>query len=435
MILLRGGTVAIMDAARTVRRADVLVDGGRIVRIGRVKPPRGTRIVDCAGKAVLPGLIQAHVHLCQTLFRNQADGLDLMDWLEQRILPYEAAHDERSLAFSARLGIAELLLGGTTSVLDMATVHHTEAVLRAAEESGIRYTGGKCLMDAGSGPLPENGASALREAESLGRKWHGAAGGRIRWALCPRFALSCTPALLRAVRELSRREDWLVHTHASESWREVELVREQTGAENVSYLDQAGLCGPRTVLAHCVQVTLDEIQTLARTATSVAHCPGANLKLASGHAPLTRLLAAGVNVALGADGAPCNNTLDVFHEMRLAGTIHLAAAGAAAVPPAEVLAMATVRGARALGLSEEIGSLEVGKKADIAVLDLSAPHFQPAGADLHATIVYCARASDVTDVLVDGKVVVRDRRLLTLDAGKLAAAASSEARRVLSAMS
>ena len=140
-------------------------------------------------------------------------------------------------------------------------------------------------------------------------------------------------------------------------------------------------------------------------------------------------------MALGADGAPCNNTLDVFHEMRLAGTIHLPAAGAAAVPPAEVLAMATVRGARALGLSEEVGSLEVGKKADIAVLDLSAPHFQPAGPDLHATIVYCARPSDVTDVLVDGRVLVRDRRLLTLDAGKLAAAASSEARRVLSAVS
>src|SRR5438552_9809601 len=188
MILLRDGTVVTMDAARTVRRADVLVDGVRIVRIGRVKPPRGTRIIDCAGKAVRPGLIQAHVHLGQTLFRNQADGLDLLDWLEQRILRYEAAHDERSLAFSARLGIAELLLGGTTSILDMATVHHTESVLRAAEEGGIRYTGGKCLMDAvAAGPLHEETAPALEETVRLGRKWHGAAGGRIRWALCPRF--------------------------------------------------------------------------------------------------------------------------------------------------------------------------------------------------------------------------------------------------------
>jgi cytosine/adenosine deaminase-related metal-dependent hydrolase len=433
MILLRGGSVVTMDAARTVRVADLLVDGDRIARIGRIRAPRGADVLDCAGKAVLPGFVQAHVHLCQTLFRNLADGLDLLEWLEKKIWPYEASHDETSLAFSARLGIAELLLGGTTSVLDMATVRHTEAVLRAAEEGGIRYTGGKCLMDTGPGPLPENGATALREAEELGRKWHGAAAGRIRWALCPRFALSCTPALLRGVRDLGAREGWLVHTHASENWHEVELVRERTGAENVCYLDDAGLCGPRTVLAHCVQVTLDEIQTLARTATSVAHCPGANLKLASGHAPLTRLLSSGVNVALGADSAACNNTLDVFHEMRLAATMHLPASGVTAVPPAEVLAMATLRGAQALGLSREIGSIEAGKKADITVVDISAPHFQPAGPDLHATIVYCARASDVTDVLVDGKLLVRDRRLLSLDARELAAGAPAEARRILSA--
>ena len=434
MILLRGGTVVTMDVARTVRRADVLVEDGRIARIGEFKPPRGAGILDCAGKAVLPGLIQAHVHLCQTLFRNQADGLDLLDWLEQRIWPFEAAHDDRSLAFSARLGIAELLLGGTTAVLDMATVRHTEAVLRAAEESGIRYTGGKCLIDTGPDPLREDGAAAMEEAEILGRKWHGAASGRIRWALCPRFALSCTPVLLRKIRDLGAREGWLVHTHASENRREVDLVRQRTGKDNVAWLNQAGLCGPRTVLAHCVHVTPEEVHILANTSTSVAHCPGANLKLASGYAPLPRMLAARVNVALGADGAACNNALDVFHEMRLAATMHLPKYGAAAMPPAEVLAMATLRGAQALGLANEIGSIETGKKADITVLDVSAPHFQPAGDDLHATIVHCARGSDVTDVIVDGRIVVRDRRLLTLNAGKLAAAASSEARRLLGAV-
>ena len=434
MILLRGGTVVTMDVARTVRRADVLVEDGRIARIGEFKPPRGAGILDCAGKAVLPGLIQAHVHLCQTLFRNQADGLDLLDWLEQRIWPLEAAHDDRSLAFSARLGIAELLLGGTTAVLDMATVRHTEAVLRAAEESGIRYTGGKCLIDTGPDPLREDGAAAMEEAEILGRKWHGAASGRIRWALCPRFALSCTPVLLRKIRDLGAREGWLVHTHASENRREVDLVRQRTGKDNVAWLNQAGLCGPRTVLAHCVHVTPEEVHILANTSTSVAHCPGANLKLASGYAPLPRMLAARVNVALGADGAACNNALDVFHEMRLAATMHLPKYGAAAMSPAEVLAMATVRGAQALGLANEIGSIETGKKADITVLDVSAPHFQPAGDDLHATIVHCARGSDVTDVIVDGRIVVRDRRLLTLNAGKLAAAASSEARRLLGAV-
>jgi 5-methylthioadenosine/S-adenosylhomocysteine deaminase len=430
-LLLRGGTVLTMDPRRTVLRGDVLVADGRIQKVGKSLRAAGATVLDCGGKVVLPGLVQAHVHLCQVLFRNHADGLELLDWLAQHIWPYEAAHDARSLGFSARLGIAELLLGGTTSILDMATVHHTEAVLRAAEESGIRYTGGKCLMDAAEGPLHEETTASLRETQALGQKWHGAADGRIRWALCPRFVLSCTQELLHEVRRLSEEHGWLVHTHASENRGEVALVRERTGRDNVQYFDELGLCGPRTVLAHCVHVTGPEMQTLARTGTSAVHCPGANLKLASGYAPVPELLAAGVNVALGGDGAPCNNTLDAFHEMRLAATLHLPRAGPRSMPAAEVLAMATIRGARALGLQDEIGSIEAGKKADLTVVDLAGPHCQPAGPDPHATVVYCARAGDVTDVLVDGRVVVRNRKLRTLDAAKLAAAAPAEMRRLL----
>jgi len=427
VILLRGGTVVTMDARRSVLRADVLVAEGRVQKIGRVRA-RGAKVIDCAGKAILPGLVQAHVHLCQALFRNQADGLPLLEWLSQHIWPYEAAHDARSLGFSARLGIAEMLLGGTTAVLDMATVHHTEAVLEAAHQSGIRYTGGKCLMDVIPGPLHEETGAALEETIALGRKWHGR--GLVRWALCPRFVLSCSEKLLGEVRRLSESEGWLVHTHASESRTEIDLVRRQTGRDNIEYLADLGLCGPRTVLAHCVHISEKEMRLLASSGTSAVHCPGANLKLASGQQPLPRLLGEGVNVALGADGAACNNTLDAFHEMRLAATLHLPQFGAQAMPASEVLAMATVRGAKALGLSDSIGSLEEGKKADIAVVDLSGPHCQPAGEDLHATIVYCARASDVTDVLVDGRPAVRAGRLLTLDAAKLAAAAPAELRRL-----
>ena len=422
-----------MDARRSVVRGDLLVEGGRIARIGRgLRAPRGAEIIDCAGKAVLPGLIQAHVHLCQVLFRNHADGLELLDWLSQRIWPFEAAHDARSLGFSARLGIAELLLSGTTAILDMATVRHTEAVLEAARVSGIRYTGGKCLMDkAGQGPLGEPTAAALRETEALGRKWHGAEAGRIRYALCPRFVLSCSEELLGEVRRLSAEHGWLIHTHASENRAEVALVRKQTGRDNVGYFDALGLCGPRTVLAHCVHLSPRELRTLARTGTSAVHCPGANLKLASGIANVPALIKAGVNVALGADGAPCNNTLDAFHELRLAATLHLPRSGPRAMPAAEVLAMATIRGATALGLAREIGSLEEGKAADLTIVDLTAPHCQPAGPDPHATLVYCARASDVTEVLVAGRPLVRARKLLTLDAGALAAQAALEARRVL----
>jgi len=434
-VLLRGGTIVTMDARRAVLpRCDLLSVEGRIEELGpRLRAPRGAQVLECKGRVLLPGLIQAHVHLCQVLFRNRADGLSLLDWLHQRIWPLEAAHDARSLRFSARLGLAELLLGGTTSVLDMGTVRHTSEVLRAAEESGIRYVGGKCLMDApGSFPgLREGTEEALRETLALGKKWHGRDLGRIGYALCPRFVLSCSEELLARVAKLSAQTGWLIHSHASENRAEVREVRARTGQDNVTYLDSLGLLGPRTALAHCVHLNPAEMRALSRTGTSAVHCPGANLKLASGIAPVPTLLRHRVNVALGGDGAPCNNTLDAFHELRLAATLHLPRFGPRAMPPSDVLALATVNGARALGQGDQLGSLEEGKRADVTVLDLSGPHCAPLGDDLHATVVYCARASDVTSVLVDGRVLVRERTLNTLDAPGLARAAGREVQRLL----
>jgi 5-methylthioadenosine/S-adenosylhomocysteine deaminase len=433
-MLLRGGTLVTMDPARSVVRADLLVEEGRIARIApRLRAPANAAILDCARKLVIPGLVQSHTHLCQTLFRNQADGLELLDWLSQRIWPLEAAHDARSLRFSAELGIAELLLSGTTCILDMGTVHHTDALLRAVLDSGLRYTGGKCLMDAPDCPdgLRERTPEALADAERLGAKWHGKDEGRIRWALCPRFALSCTEELLRRVAALSEQRGWMVHTHASENRDEVARVRRRTGMGNIAFLRRVGLCGPITAIAHCVHLDAGEVRILAESGATAVHCPGANLKLASGIAGVPRLLRAGVNVALGADGAACNNSLDAFHEMRLAGTLHLPRAGARAVPPSEVLAMATIRGARALGLETEIGSLQVGKRADLAVVDLSAPHLAPAGPDPHATLVYSACKTDVTDTIVDGRWLLRGRKLVSLDAADLARRAAVVAAKVL----
>ena len=431
-LLLRGGTLVTMDPQRRVRREDLLIEDGRLSRIGRgLRAPKGAQTIDCTGSVVIPGLVQAHVHLCQVLFRNHADGLELLDWLEQRIWPLEAAHDARSLGFSARLGIAELLLGGTTSVLDMATVRHTGAVLEAALESGLRYVGGKCLMDVGYRNLREETAAALRETEALGRDWHGRDGGRISYALCPRFVLSCSKQLWESVRMLSERHGWVVHTHASENKAEVRLVREQVGDDNVAWFHSIGLGHQRLVLAHCVHLTPRELRMMAKSGAHAVHCPGANLKLASGIAPIPKLLAAGVNVALGADGAPCNNTLDALRELRLAATLHLPAFGPRALPASEVLALATINGAKALGQGAEVGSLEVGKKADLAVIDFTGPHCAPNGPDPHATLVYCARASDVREVIVDGRWLVRDRELQTLDAPALARAAPREVQRVL----
>ncbi len=433
--LLRGGSIVTMDRRRRVFEGDLLLQDGAIVGVGRkLETPPGAAVVDCRGKAVLPGLVQAHVHLCQVLFRNQADGFELLDWLRKRIWPLEAAHDARSLRFSARLGIAELLLGGTTAVLDMATVHHTEQVFLAAEESGLRYTGGKALMDQGTGlprGLRDKTDAALQEAVALGRRWHGAAGGRLRHALCPRFVLSCSERLLRQVAEIAAREDWVVHSHASENATETAIIRRIVGDDNAAYYHRLGLRGPRVVLAHCVHLTTREEGLMARAGTHAVHCPGANLKLGSGIAPLPRLRRRGVPLALGSDGAPCNNTLDTFREMRLASTLHLPRFGPRSVPPVEVLEMATLGGARALGLEDRIGSLEVGKSADVTVVDLQRPHLSPRGPDLHATIVYGARASDVTDVWVEGRHLVDAGALRTLDARELVRRSGAEARRVL----
>ena len=443
-LLLHSGRVVTMDGARRILDADVLIEDGRIKTIGRSggggqkanaavgggrsKPTT----IDCSGLVILPGLIQAHIHLCQTLFRGLADDLSLEDWLAQRIWPLEAAHTADSIYSSAMLGATELLLGGTTAILDMETVRHTGAAFEALESIGIRATAGKCLMDAPSNPagLREPTDQALSESADLCARWHGAAGGRLRYCFAPRFAPSCTGPLLRAVSDLAEKTGAVIHTHAAETPVELELVKRQTGHDEIAYLDAVGISGPRSALAHCVWVDKDAIARLARQATNIVHCPSSNLKLGSGIAPIPEMLAAGCRVGIGADGAPCNNRLDAFEEMRLAALIQKPRLGPDALPAAQVLELATLGGARAMGLEAEIGSIEVGKRADLVVLDLAGPHAQPEDADLVSRIVYSARAADVRHVIVDGRIVVRDGMLKTADVAEIRTAANTHARRL-----
>jgi len=413
---LAGARVVTMDAKRRVVEGDVVVEGERIASVGRGEGRRRSeKVIDCTGMVVIPGLVQAHIHLCQTLFRGLADDLPLEDWLARRIWPLEAAHTEESVYWSAMLGAAELLLGGTTAILDMETVRHTGAAFAALEAIGLRATAGKCLMDAPSAPpgLKETTERALQEAADLCAKWHGAAQGRLRWCFAPRFVPSCTGPLLRAVSDLAARAGATIHTHAAETPLELQMVKEATGQDEISYLDSVGISGPRAALAHCVWVDEEGIHRLARQQTNVVHCPSSNLKLGSGIAPVPEMLTAGCRVALGADGAPCNNRLDAFEEMRLAALIQKPRLGSDALPAAQVLELATLGGAKALGLEAEIGSIEPGKKADLVVVDLSGPHVVPEEANLISRLVYAARASDVRHVIVDGRIVVRDGKLKT----------------------
>jgi cytosine/adenosine deaminase-related metal-dependent hydrolase len=272
---------------------------------------------------------------------------------------------------------------------------------------------------------------ALQEAADLCAKWHGAAGGRLRWCFAPRYAPSCTGPLLRAVSDLAEKHGCQIHTHAAETPVELDQVKRSTGQDELAYLDSVGISGERATLAHCVWVDGDGIRRLAAQRTNVAHCPSSNLKLGSGIAPIPEMLAAGCRVGLGADGAPCNNRLDAFAEMRLAALIQKPRLGPESLPAAQVLEMATLGGARALGLEQELGAIEVGKRADLTVLDLSGPHTQPESGDLVSRIVYSARAADVRHVLVDGKVVVRDGELKTADAQEITKRANKEAKRLV----
>lgn len=427
-----------MDGSRRILDADVLVEDGRIKRIGRTARPSGRPgVIDCAGLVILPGLIQAHIHLCQTLFRGLADDLSLESWLAKRIWPLEAAHTEDSIHASAMLGAAELLLGGTTAILDMETVRHTGAAFAALEEIGIRATAGKCLMDAESNPpsLRETTDRALQESADLCARWHGAADGRLRYCFAPRFAPSCTGPLLRAVSDLAERAGAMIHTHAAETLLELDTVKRETGHDEIAYLDSVGISGPRAALAHCVWVDADGITRLAQQHTNVVHCPSSNLKLGSGVAPIPEMLAAGCRVGIGADGAPCNNRLDAFAEMRLAALVHKPRLGPEAMPAVQVLELATLGGARALGLEADIGSIEIGKRADLIALDLSGVHAQPEAADLMSRIVYSARAADVRHVIVDGRVVVRDGDLKTADVQKIRNTANVQAKRLVASCS
>jgi 5-methylthioadenosine/S-adenosylhomocysteine deaminase len=299
----------------------------------------------------------------------------------------------------------------------METVNHTQEVFKVVDETGFRATIGKCMMDAGAdvpAALYEETENSIRESLALLETWHGHAGGRIRYCFAPRFALSCSREVLERVGKLAKQHGVMVHTHASENKNECALVEGETGLRNVAYLDSLGVSGPHVVLAHCVHLDAHEFQTLATTQTNVAHCPSSNLKLGSGIAEITRMLDEGISVSLGADGAACNNRLDMFTEMRSMSLLQKALHGPQVIPADRALRMATTDGAKALGLENQIGTLEAGKLADVTVVNLNELHSSPYSDPISA-LVYSAQTADVRSVVIAGKLVMNDRKLLTLN--------------------
>jgi len=424
--LIRNATIVTMNDRLDIVSGAVTVRDGRIASVGPEPDSWRDTVVDAAGAYLLPGFVQTHIHLCQTLFRGSADDMPLLEWLKRRVWPFEAAHTPATLRASARLAISELLLTGTTTVLTMETVHDTDVVFETVAAAGLRAVVGKCMMDAADAAPPrlrERTAESIDESLALKRRWDGSAGGRIRAAFAPRFAVSCSRELLESVAALSAREHALVHTHASESRDEVEVVRQLSGGfSNLEYLADTGLATAQLCTAHCVWVTEREQALLAERDVKVMHCPGSNLKLGSGIAPVTEMRARGISVSLGADGAACNNRLDMFDEMRLAATLQAVRHQPGALTARDALCMATREGARALGLDADIGSIEPGKRADLILVERDRVHMAP-DRDPWSTLAYAARGTDVRLTMVDGHILVNDFALTDMDPAEVAATA------------
>ncbi|PZD96090.1 5'-deoxyadenosine deaminase [Paenibacillus sambharensis] len=434
-LLIRDAVVVTMNGRDEIIRGDVLIEGNRIAKVGSDLEDSADRVIEAGGRVLLPGFVQTHIHLCQTLFRGRADDLELIDWLRERVWPLEAAHNEESVYYSALLGIGELIRSGTTTILDMETVHHTESAFQAIAESGIRALSGKVMMDHGSevpAALQENTQQSLEESVRLLEKWHGAEGGRISYAFCPRFVVSCTEELLTGVRDLSRQYGVKVHTHASENKGEIAIVEAERGMRNVVYLDHIGLASPDLILAHSIWLDDEEKRIIRERGVKVTHCPGSNLKLASGIAEIPELMSLGVPVGIGADGAPCNNNLDMFQEMRLTAYIQKVKHGPTVMNARTVLRMATMGGAQVLGMEDKIGSVEAGKLADLQLLDLENFHVYPSyDADWYSRIVYAATRGDVDTVIIDGRVVMEGGIVRTVNRSSVLKGADRSLRQLL----
>ncbi len=430
-MLFTNATIITMNANRDIiMDGAIAIDGNRIVAVGKAKDVLAQyaedEVVDVHGKLIIPGLIDTHVHVAQALIRGCADDMALIQWLCERVWVLQGNFTEDDGYVSARLCIAEMLKSGTTTFLESMLAHRYgfNGIARAVEESGIRACLAGIVMDIGTYATQDSsmhpGMIESREMSLLGvldmhSKWEGAADDRIHVWFGPRTPGGVTSELYSEMSTLAHEREMGITMHLAEVEADKIYLQEKYGLSPVYYAESVGLLGPKSVLVHMVWLTQQDIEKLAETGTSVSHNPSSNSKLASGVCKVPQMLASGVNVALGCDGGPSNNDYDMIREMKLAAIIHKAVTNDPLIVQAEtVLEMATINGARALGLEHEIGSLEVGKKADMVVIDFNRLHTTPSFNHV-STLVYAATGGEVDMVVVDGHIVVEQGQLLTMD--------------------
>ncbi len=415
-LIVRGGTVVTMDGERRIiENGAVAVERGRIVAVGTAaditRRFTAPQLIDARGRAVIPGLINGHTHVPMSLFRGIGDDLDLNDWLTKYIFPAEAKNvTEQFVRDGTQLGLAEMIRGGTTTYCDM--YYFEDAIAEETARAGVRAVLGETVIDF---PVADNKtwAEAMRYSERFVRKWKGHR--LITAAIAPHAPYTVSEEHLKEVRAFSDRTGAPVVTHVAETRKEVEDITKQKGAPPVEYLARIGFLSDRVIAAHTVHLNEKEIGLLKDAGVGSVHNPESNMKLASGVAPVPQLLKEGVPVGLGTDGAASNNDLSMWEAMDFAAKLHKLSAGDPRVLSAEEsLAMATIVGARALHLEQEIGSIEVGKRADLIVVDLDALHQTPRY-NIYSHLVYATKSTDVRHVVIEGRVVMRDRRLLTLN--------------------
>ncbi len=418
-LLIKNGIVLTMDDEdRRFDRGAVAVSGNAVVAVGPEEDVAANgaekvidaRIIDAGGGIIMPGLVNTHTHAAMTLFRGLADDLPLMEWLQDHIFPAEARLDADKVYAGSTLACAEMILSGTTCFCDMYLFEGAAA--RAAKDAGVRAVVGEVLYDF---PSPHYGSieKGFEYTEALIEKWRG--DPLVTIAVEPHSPYLCAPDLLKRAEAISKTHDIPLVIHVSETEGEVAQMQERYGKTPVGHLADLGLLSPRLLACHCVALTTDDIALLRDHGVTVAHNPESNMKLASGVAPIPRLLEAGVPVALGTDGCSSNNNLDMFGEMDTAAKLHkVHTLDPTALPADTVLRMATIDGARALGLGDITGSLEPGKRADIIVIDTDKPHLTPMYHP-ESHLVYAVRGSDVAHTVIDGQVVMADRRLTTID--------------------
>ena len=428
-LLIKDGFVITMDPMRRIfKRGSVAIEGNEIVGIGGDIRGPADEVIDAKGKVVLPGLINAHTHSAMTLFRGFADDMELDPWLRTKIWPVEKKLRADDCYIGALLACLEMIKSGTTCFADQ--YFFMERVADAVEESGIRGILSHGIIELGDAGRREREIAA---GERLVKRYHGRADGRILTQFGPHAPYTCSPECLIEVKELSKRYGVGIHIHLAETrWEVEDEIPKRYGKRSVGHLDSIGFLGPEVLAAHCVWLNGVEIATLRERGVKPVHNPASNMKIGCGIAPVPEMLEAGIPVAIGTDGAASNNTLDLLNEMKFAALLHkVRKLDPTAMPAQSVLEMATINGARALGIEDRVGSLEIGKLADVVVVDLQTPHLTP----LHNVVshlVYNAVGNDVDSVIIDGKTVMLDREVLTLDGRRVLEMAQSTAEELVS---